>query len=130
MSLAEAVVLDWLDAYKQAWENQDSELIVTLFSEDAQYIENPFHEPMVGRQAIRQYWQNGAVASQKEISFASQLWSLEGNVAIAHWSARLTRTRTETRAHLDGVFRLTFRTVAKGPPVCEKLQEWWFANSA
>ena len=130
MPLTKPRVLDWLDAYKQAWENQDDQLIVEIFSEDAQYIENPFHGPMTGRQAIRQYWLDGAVTSQRDISFDSQLWSLEGNVAIVHWQAQLTRTKTDTRSRLDGVFHLTFQNGADGRPLYQKLQEWWFANSA
>lgn len=50
----------WLSAYAEAWEAGDPEAIVQFFTADAPYYLTPFHEPMVGTEAIRQYWTRGA----------------------------------------------------------------------
>ena len=128
-ALTESMVVDWLDAYKRAWEQQDSELITSLFSETAQYIENPFEPAAVGREAIRQYWIDRPVTAQRDISFRSKLWALDGHVAIVHWQAQFTRTRTGEDARLDGVFRLSFQMSSSELPLCEKLEEWWFSTN-
>jgi ketosteroid isomerase-like protein len=46
-----------LDVYIRAWEQQDSALIVTIFTEDATYHERLLEAPIPGREAIRAYWE-------------------------------------------------------------------------
>ncbi|MDH3232226.1 MAG: nuclear transport factor 2 family protein [Alphaproteobacteria bacterium] len=123
-----AMVTAWLDAYKEAWERQDGERIVDLFTETAQYVETPFDPAMVGREAIARYWHEGAVSAQRDISFDSTLWAIAGNVAFAHWKAEFTRVPTGEHRRLDGVFCLTFEATADGLPRCERLEEWWHAD--
>jgi ketosteroid isomerase-like protein len=118
-------VKTWLDGYKHAWEEQDSDALVALFSEDAHYIETPFQAPMIGRPAIRAYWEREVVADLKDIAFESRFWHLDSQVAMAHWQARFNWLRTRRPARLDGVFRLTFNGSANGIPLCRKLEEWW-----
>lgn len=124
-ALSEVDVVAWLGDYKRAWEEQDSDRIVTLFTDDAQYIETPFRQPMVGTQEIRRYWDEEVVTAQKDITFNSRFWHLEGNIAVAHWQAQFFWLRTGRPGRLDGVFRLYFRTQPNDPPLCEKLEEWW-----
>jgi hypothetical protein len=38
---------DWIEGYRRAWEVADTELVLTLFTEDASYRSNPFEEPHV-----------------------------------------------------------------------------------
>lgn len=129
MPLTKADARDWLDRYKQAWEGQDPDLLLTLFTEDAHYIETPFGAPAVGHAAIRDYWQEGAVTGQHDIAFDGTLWTVQDEVALAHWTARFTRTASGQRIALDGVFRLTFAPGTGSPPKCRKLQEWWFRQT-
>ena len=35
----------WIDGYRRAWEEADTDLVLTLFTEDATYRSNPFEEP-------------------------------------------------------------------------------------
>lgn len=127
--LTNADVQTWLQRYKQAWEGRDAELVPTLFTEAAHYIETPFDAPMIGHAAIRDYWQAGPVTGQHDIAFDSTLWTVQGDVALAHWTARFTRTASGQRIALDGVFRLTFAPGSGAPPKCTELREWWFRQT-
>jgi ketosteroid isomerase-like protein len=47
---------EFLKKYKKAWETRDADLAASLFTRDACYKENPFAEPVIGREAIDDYW--------------------------------------------------------------------------
>lgn len=129
--VTKADVSKWLTGYKEAWEDQDADQVVALFTPEAEYVENPFEPTMRGHDAIRAYWLEGAVSAQSDIRFHSTLWTVEEGVALVHWQAELKRTKTGTALNLDGVFRLTFTKPLGGANIlCEKLQEWWFRDSA
>jgi hypothetical protein len=49
-------VIAWAEAYRQAWENADSEAAAALFAEDSSYRSNIFEEPYLGRQGVVDYW--------------------------------------------------------------------------
>ncbi len=117
---------EWLEKYKQAWENQDAELVATLFTENARYAVNPLENVLNTRQAIKAYWSAGAAGAQKDIKFDHELWSAANEMVIVHWTASFVRAATEERVNMDGVFRLGFVHGEGGGLVCSLLEEWWF----
>jgi len=123
--LTKEKVNNWLRNYGHAWEAGDFESVTSLFSEDAVYHEDPFDEPMVGHNKIRQYWKDGATDSQEKVTFKFELWTIDDDQCFAHWCARFTRIDSQELVKLDGVFRLIFRQDESGVPVCTSLQEWW-----
>lgn len=56
MSLTKQDVRKVLDIYVRAWEGQDPDLIVTIFTPAATYHERVLGEPIPDREAIREYW--------------------------------------------------------------------------
>ncbi len=117
-------VQTWLYQYGKAWVDGDPAQIGALFSEGALYRETPFDDPMIGRDMIQQYWQEGAADAQEQVRFSSQVWAVEASTAIAGWRASFTRKGNRTRVELDGTFRLTF-LAGSDPLLCERLEEWW-----
>lgn len=111
-------VNQWLDAYKKAWETQDSDLIADIFSHDAIYRVDPFHETHTGQDAIRQYWDNNP-KTQSNIHFSYRLLAVHDDYGIAHWQARFDKNGNQS--HLDGIFKLHFNNNKK----CTALYEWW-----
>ncbi|MCB9965463.1 MAG: nuclear transport factor 2 family protein [Rhodospirillales bacterium] len=108
----------WLLAYKDAWETQNPDKIVQIFTEDAVYWETPFlkHE---GRDAIYQYWKD-VPGAQKDISFRYKI--LNADEGLSHWSATFF---AGGRSHeLDGIFMLTFDAQGR----CQVLREWWHSK--
>ena len=123
-AMIEQDVQDWLDAYGRAWVDGDPDAVVALFFATATYRETPFDDPMRGQHAIREYWQQGAADAQEDVEFASQVWAVAGDTAIAGWQARFTRKASGARVELDGTFRLVFSD-EQGALLCTELQEWW-----
>ena len=125
--MKEQDVQNWLDEYGRAWIDSDPDRVVALFSETATYRETPFDAPMRGRQEIREYWQDAADA-QEDVEFASQVWAVGNDTAVAGWQARFTRTDSSgARVELDGTFRLVFSN-EPGALQCTILEEWWHSR--
>ena len=55
-----------LDTYIRAWQEQDPDLIVTIFTEGATYHERVMGDPIPDREAIREYWQTKVVGGAGE----------------------------------------------------------------
>ena len=111
----------WLTAYGSAWENGDPHKASELFSDQASYQETPFEDPMIGREAIHEYWRAGAESSQTEISFTYRILSVRRNEGIAHWQAKFNRVPSGNRVELDGVLVAEFDDVG----LCADFKEWW-----
>ena len=115
----------WLEAYKAAWQEQDPDAAAALFTEDATYREMPFSEPFRGRAAIRAYWAEVACESQRDIDFDYQVWAVDGDTGVCHWSCRLTRRASGERVELDGAFRCVFSSDDDEAGLCRVFEEWW-----
>ncbi len=61
----------WMTEYGRASAENDPQASANLFAPDARYHENPFDEPITGRDAIFQDWNNGAqTLKDKESSYS------------------------------------------------------------
>jgi len=127
--MTEQDVQNWLDEYGRAWINGDPDHVVTLFADNTTYRETPFDDPMRGRGEIREYWQNGAAEAQEDVEFASQVWAIKDDTAIAGWQARFTRKASGARVELDGIFRLVF-SKEQSTLRCTTLEEWWHSKES
>jgi hypothetical protein len=111
----------WLERYGRAWEKGDPEAGVALFDEAARYYETPFDEPMVGHDAIRRYWKEGAKESQKDVKFSFDIVAVRENVGLARWRAFFVRVPSGNKVHLDGILLAEF---SEGQ-LCTLFREWW-----
>jgi uncharacterized protein len=111
----------WLLAYGRAWETGDPDAAVALFASDAAYYEVPFDEPMVGSEAIRRYWSEGAGQTQKDVRFEFRILSTAGRTGIAKWQASFERVPSGVKVGLDGI--LTAELDQSGR--CRVFREWW-----
>ena len=118
--LTTAAVEKWLAGYERAWEQRDPARAAELFTATASYHEMPFETPKAGQAGIREYWAQ-VTADQRDIDFRSQVIAVNGQTAVAHWSATFTVASTGARMALDGMFVLTF----DGSGRCSELREWW-----
>jgi hypothetical protein len=112
---------DWLRRYGEAWIGGDPAAAVRLFAEDATYHETPFDPPMVGSEAIRRYWTEGAQDGQREVTFAAQPVTVEGGVGYARWQATFVRVRNRAFVELDGMLAARFADDGR----CSEFREWW-----
>ncbi len=110
----------WLETYGKASRENDLQASADLFSLDAKYYETPFDEPMIGRDAIYQYWSQGAQRfKDKESSY--EIISMEDNLGIARWQSQFTAINSGKRLRLDCLFLVEFDENG----LCSVFREWW-----
>ncbi|HSG86489.1 MAG TPA: nuclear transport factor 2 family protein [Candidatus Limnocylindrales bacterium] len=114
----------WLDAYGRASAEDDPDASAALFSADARYHESPFDPPIVGRQAIRRYWEGGARRLADKRS-THEILAVGDDVGIARWRASFTVVRTGERVALDCLFVARFGEDG----TCVEFREWWHRGS-
>lgn len=97
----------FLAQYKEAWETRNAELAASLFTRDAHYWENPFGEPIVGRDAIGAYWK-AATHAQEDIHFAAGQFLCVRYTLVAEWTCTYTRRPSGERRELAGILLADF----------------------
>jgi ketosteroid isomerase-like protein len=106
--LRKATLMAALDVYKTAWEEQDSELILTIFTEDAVYHERVLQEPIRGHEGIAAYWNEKVVKGQGRISFTLLNTYIEGTTGIAEWEVSFDDVVQRQRKHMKEIAILEF----------------------
>ncbi|HEV8383452.1 MAG TPA: nuclear transport factor 2 family protein [Candidatus Acidoferrales bacterium] len=109
-----------MEDYRRAWERQDAELLLSLFTEDATYHENPFNEPLAGLEAIRAYWRRAVMTDQKDIRFRWRPVYSIGEEHAIEWEAQFLRRDPPQRVELRGMMFLTL----SGKRIA-RLREYW-----
>lgn len=77
-----------VDTFTAGWSKADLKGIMSVFSENAVFLETPFVAPMTGTDAIRQYWadvpyhQSEITASSGEVYVAGPWFSTEFKVVF------------------------------------------------
>lgn len=59
-----------MDIFGKGWSRGDLDLLMSVYVDDAVFIETPFSEPLRGVEAIRRYWAD-VPYHQSEVSFSS-----------------------------------------------------------
>jgi ketosteroid isomerase-like protein len=91
----------WLEAYGRAWETFDGDAWVALFTDDAEYHEDPYGAPLVGHNALRASLLDAA-ASQHDVEFTIEQHWVSGTTVLAAWHASFTRRSTGRIVRLAG----------------------------
>jgi ketosteroid isomerase-like protein len=113
-------VREVIDTYIKAWESQDPDLIVTIFTPGATYHERVFQEPIPDREAIRRYWQAKVVQEQAHITCELLSLYVDGDTAIAEWQAEFDDLVEGCRKRMREVAILTFQD-----GLISSLREYW-----
>ncbi len=103
---------------------RDPDMAAGLCAENVLYYEDPFAEPLEGRTAVREIWEE-VPKTQKDIRFTFDIMAVHGQMGIAHWSASYTKISSGKRVPLDGVFVVTLDE--KG--LCSEFRMWWNSKS-
>src|SRR6266545_6017556 len=108
MGLTKQDVRSVLDVYIKAWEQQDPDLIVTIFTDGATYHERVLEASIPGREAIRAYWETKVVGSQANIRCELLNLYLDGTTAIAEWEAEFDDVTQGVRKRIREIAVLDF----------------------
>jgi hypothetical protein len=109
-----------LDTYIRAWEQQDPDLIVTIFTDSATYHERVLEDPIPDREAIRAYWETKVVGSQANIKCKLLNLYLDGTTAIAEWEAEFDDVTQGVRKRMREIAVLVFEGC-----LIASLREYW-----
>lgn len=120
MGLTRQDVRNVLDIYIRAWEQQDPDLIVTIFTAGATYHERVLEAPIPDREAIREYWETKVVGSQANIRCKLLSLYLDGTTAIAEWEAEFDDVARGVRKRMREIAVLEF----EGHQIAS-LREYW-----
>ena len=124
MALTKQDVRDVIDVYIRAWETQDEELILTIFTEGATYHERVMREPIPDRESIGAYWRSKVVESQANITCRLLSLYLDGDTAIAEWEAEIDDLAQGTRKRMREIAVLVF-----DGHLIASLREYWASEA-
>jgi ketosteroid isomerase-like protein len=120
MSLDHAAAGDLLERYRRAWETFDGDAWVDLFTQDAEYHEDPFEPPLVGDLALRAYLVEAA-ETQEQVEVTIERHWVVGQTVLAAWHASFVRRPGRARVRLAGF--MTMEVVEDGR--IARFREWW-----
>ena len=109
-----------LDTYIRAWETQDPNLIVTIFTPGATYHERVLQDPIPGREAIRCYWRSKVVKAQAAIRCELLNMYVDGDTVIAEWLAEFDDLAQGVRKRMREIAVLEFEG-----DLIASLREYW-----
>jgi len=119
MPIDYATASDRLETFGHAWQTFDGDLIVSMFTDDAEYHADPFGPPMVGHNAIRAYWLDGALTTE-DVEFDVERHWVSGDTVLAAWHASFVEKATAARVRLVGF--MTWEMAPDGR--IDRLREW------
>lgn len=120
MTISRQDAREVIDTYIRAWEGQDPDLIVTIFTPAATYHERVLQEPIPDRDAIKAYWQSKVVESQANIKCELLNMYVDGDDVIAEWDTRFDDMTEGVRKHMREIAVLTFEG-----GLISSLREYW-----
>lgn len=107
-----------IEAFKNAWEKLNPELLKGIISDKCVYYETPFDEPLIGADPVINQWQKDLVG-QSNVRFYYEMLIDDGSKQIVHWNCNW-RTAEGIRV-LDGVFYFELDELGK----LELFRQWW-----
>ena len=90
-----------LERYGRAWESFDGDAWVALFTEDAEYHEDPFGTPLVGHNALRAYLLE-SYDRQRDVEFTVERHWVSGSTVLAAGTPRGSDGPIGARARIAG----------------------------
>ena len=108
----------WLEGYRQAWEQRDADAAALLFTEDVRYTKQPYGEPFRGRAEVRDYWAQ-VTSAQEDIKLRYGTPVIDGSRAAVEWWVTMRNGGADVT--LAGQFLLVFDEHG----LCRELREYW-----
>ena len=110
---------DLLAGYGRAWETFDGDAWVAIFTDEAEYHNDPFGPPLIGRNALRAYLLDAA-AAQRDVEFTIERHWVSGSTILAAWHVAFVQQATGQLVRLAGF--LTMEVAGDGR--VERFREW------
>jgi hypothetical protein len=109
----------WVDRYEAAWRSPGTEALRDVFAPGATYRQSPYHESLVGLDAIGSMWERERAGPDEEFTLAAEVVAREGDTAVVR--AQVRYAGTPVREYRD---LWVVRFDAGG--LCVDFEEWPF----
>lgn len=121
--LNKEIVEQIIAIYIDAWVNQDSEKIISIFTEDASYHELVLEKPHIGHVAIRKYWKDKVEKEESDIHVKLLNIYIDGNTVVAEWDAYFFNNKDRQKIHMRevAILEITDNKI-------KSLREYWHSK--
>ena len=109
-----------MKTYGEAWEKQDSALLLSIFDKNATYRVTPFENPMKDHKAIKEYWEKFPQKDQKNIKFKLGQCNVCDKTGYAEWSCTFDQVSSGKLTELRGIIIITLKN-----DKIKSLHEYW-----
>jgi len=72
----------WTQGYEKAWRTAGTEMLAELFTPDVVYSPAPWSEPVVGLEALEQYWESERQGPDEDFSMEAEVLAVEMETAV------------------------------------------------
>ena len=108
MTLDHAAAEDVLERFGMAWQAFDGDAWVELFTDDAEFREDPFEQALVCRNAIRAYLLRAAELQEQVDFTAERHWVVDPTILVA-WHVSYIARQDRVAVRLAGFMTLEMR---------------------
>ncbi|MGH9118586.1 MAG: nuclear transport factor 2 family protein [Acidimicrobiales bacterium] len=109
----------WIDGYVRAWNSNSPNDIAALFTEDAEYLTEPYATPRRGRQAIVDHWiENKDEPGDTEFSWSALAETPEGAIVEGRTIYR------DPRRTYSNLWVIALDADGR----CRRFTEWWMKH--
>jgi SnoaL-like domain len=77
-----ATVADWIAGYERAWRTAGTDMLATLFTDDATYSMGPYEETVAGLPAIAELWERERVGPEEGFTMVWDFVATEDDTAV------------------------------------------------
>lgn len=110
------------EAISSVWENKDYKLLRDVLSNNIEWFEGPFKEPLTSIDAVVKQWQADLI-NQKNTRVHTEVMAIDGSLGTYHFRASW---EDDKGVHdLDGIFRVILSEKGKIKSFCQ----WWTEKS-
>ena len=106
----------WIEGYVRAWNSNERDDIVRLFTEDARYFTEPHAQPWVGHDGIVEGWL-GSKDEPGDTTFEFDVLAVEGALAVVKGETRYKGSGK----HYSNLWEITFADDGRAT----NYVEWW-----
>jgi hypothetical protein len=121
--VSERIAKKILKTYEEAWVEQDTGKILSIFHKSGSYHEYLLKKPMMGHKAIRDYWQSKVVEEQSDIKFKLLSHYICKDTLIAEWDATFYSRILNARCHIVEVAIMKIKD-----DKIQSLREYWHSE--
>ncbi len=96
---------EWFTKLGEAWSEKNPQKIRPLFSEELEYFESVFEEPVKTLDGVMALWEVVPL-NQDNVNYDFKLIATDEDIAIANWKVSRTLLKTNENQQIDGIFMI------------------------